>query len=343
MAFIQLRERDLQIFKNIRYAWTLRELARKTGLPYSTVWRFFQNLKGKGKVYFMVNYRRLNLTPVIIITKRKERIYEMPSYTVAIREVYGLNRQRMLISAILPPRFIGKYLNLLGLDVVACVKGYEFIRWTFNSDFSTYMPSPGVIVPIYGNIERLAFKYDYPVETNYTLKAPDVIDLAILTGKMTNAFMTSSEAINLIKRVDPLFPEITKQLISYHARKHVKKLFWLGNTINFFAPMSSIPIRVWYFYGREAPIISRILAKIPTFFTATIDVDKAIVIGQPPCNMLEDLYKRVFSVFEDVEMPLGDLILSSRSMQRVQPLLWKLVENGKWIWIDEPLYVLKRR
>ncbi|RLE71961.1 MAG: hypothetical protein DRJ37_03890 [Thermoprotei archaeon] len=342
MVYTQLKESEFQIVKNIKYSWTIRELARRSSLSYSKVWRFLQDLKGKGKIYFMVNYRRLNLAPVILITRKKEKIYEMPPYTMSIREIYGLKRQRLLITAILPPDFVRKYLDLLGLEIETHVKGYEYIRWSYNDKFSIYVPNLRIIVPVYGNIEKLAFKYDYPVETNYTLDAPDIIDLAIIHGKSINVFMTSGEAVNFVRRIDPLFPRVSKQLISYHARKHVKELFWRGNTINFFAPMSSVPIRIWYFEGRDAPIISRILANIPTFFSATIDVEKAVVVGQPPCNMIEDLYKRVFSIFEDVEMPLGELVLSSRSMQRFQPHLWRLVEKGKWMWIDEPLYVLKR-
>ncbi|RLE63781.1 MAG: hypothetical protein DRJ38_06750 [Thermoprotei archaeon] len=339
---MEITSKEWQILNAIRYSWTVRELARKAELPYSTAWRILNSIGKKGKVYFMPNYKNMNLLPLAVITKKDVRITEVSSYTVSIREIYGLKTKRKLIYALIPSPYVNKFIDTLGLDDIIVVRGYEYIRWTANSGFFVYVPNVGVLMPVYGNIEETLPKYAYPVEKYEGLKAPDKIDLAIIQGKMRDAFMTPSNAIKHAIRVDPSFPRISKQLISYHALKHVKARYWRGNTINFFYPMDKIPIRIWYFKGRDAPIISRILVSIPSFFTATIDVEDALVIGQPPCYMLEDLYKWIFTLFEDVEMPLGDLVMSSKNIRRFRPRLWMFVDKGKWMWIDELVYAIGR-
>ncbi len=340
--FIKITDKEWEILNVIRYSWTVRELARRAGLPYSTTWRILNAITEKGKVYFMPDYKNMNLLPLVVITKKDVKIIEVSSYTVSIREIYGLKTKRKLIYALIPPPYVKNFLDVLGLDDVIVIRGYEYIRWTANSNLTLYAPNIGVLMPVYGDIEKMLPSYTYPVEKYGGLKAPDKIDLAIIQGRIKDAFITPSSAIKHAVRVDSSFPRISKQLISYHAIKHVKARYWRGNTINFFYPMNKVPIRVWYFKGKDAPTISRILVSIPSFFTATIDVEDALVIGQPPCSMLEDLYKRIFTLFEDVEMPLGDLVLSSKSIQRFRPRLWMFVDKGRWVWVDEPIYAVKR-
>ena len=80
------------------------------------------------------------------------------------------------------------------------------------------------------------------------------------------------------------------QILSQHFRNNVLKL-WVGNRVWLYADAQQIPYRLIYMEGRDAPAVARALVQLLWFHTAYIDIEKAIVSGQPPCASMPHLYR----------------------------------------------------
>ena len=175
-----------------------------------------------------------------------------------------------------------------------------------------------------------------------SVKPPDPVDMAILVRKLqAGPFARPVEGVRYALSVDPSFPKVSEKTVGYHYRSHVLPA-WLYNTFIPYLPMAEVPLRVFYFEGREAPALARVLIKLPYFITALVDVDRALVTGQPPSWMLETIYK-VISSF-DVKAPLCQLVMSSESIAKFIPHLWKFLKKAgrswSWTWPEERLRIV---
>ncbi len=85
--------------------------------------------------------------------------------------------------------------------------------------------------------------------------------------------------------------------------------------------------------GKDSRILTRILVRLPLFHMATIDVDKAVIIGQPLNTYLGEIYEIMNTL--DINMPLCELILDPRNIAKRIPQLYKHIKNKKWIWPEE--------
>ena len=108
---------------------------------------------------------------------------------------------------------------------------------------------------------------------------------------------------------------------------------WRGNTALIFADMRIVPIRIYYFEGRDAPLYARLLCQLPGAFSATIDVNKAVVIAQFLCYYDEHIMCEAEGF--RVEMPYGYFVQSSINIARIIPKYWQYVENKKWVFREE--------
>jgi len=92
---------------------------------------------------------------------------------------------------------------------------------------------------------------------------------------------------------------VSHQVLSWHFRNHVLKL-WAGNRVWLYADAQQIPYRLIYMEGKDAPAVARALVKLPWFHTAYIDIEKAVVSGQPPCASMPHLYRVLGNLDVDV-------------------------------------------
>jgi len=240
-----------------------------------------------------------------------------------------------LVTALIPPPLVDKYINCLNVEPLLAVKGYEYIRWTPLSPLSRYNPEKKSILPIF-DFESVKGLYNYSVERwNRGLLAPDVYDLVLLWGRIRKPFARPLKIYKEAKeKWDPSLPEISEQALSYHFTKHLKAM-WRGNTAIVLSDMRTVPVRIFYFEGRDAPLFARVLCQLPGAFFATIDSGKALVVAQFPSSYDEHIMREAESF--EIEMPYY-FVQSSTDMRRVVPLLWKYVEGKKWIFKEE-LYV----
>ncbi|MCD6457859.1 MAG: hypothetical protein J7K82_03330 [Thermoproteales archaeon] len=333
---------EWKVIYNATIAWSTRELARKSELGFSTVRKVLKRFYKKVSIVFIPNFKLLNLLPIAVLAEGDQNVMDLkytPEFTVAARKVFG-RETYIFYTACLPPIFIKKYINELRAEPLFVVKAYEYLRWRADNEFTQYIPELKTIIPILDKILNLYDKSLYtikPWEEND--KAPDVIDLAIIQAKMINAFITPGKAIEHARKVYPDFPRVSRQVVSYHYNRHVRNM-WLYNAVKLFRDMRQVPIRIWYFEGREAPALAKILVNIPSFFAAFIEQGKSLVVCQPPCPLHLNIYKIISSF--DIEMPYGDLVMSPESIARVMPKFWMFARNGRWVWPEKVIGVKYR-
>ena len=311
-------------------AWTIREAARLSGLSASAACRLARSFYSKGRLRFLFDMRRANLAVLALVTPRL-RVSEMPPFTFAVRDVYSMGAYT-LVTALIPPPLVDRYVDALGVEPVVAVRGYEYVRWTPESPLARYDPELRAIVPTF-ELEGAIEECRGPVERwDRGLAAPDVYDLVLLFGRMRDPFARPLRIYREARLVwDPSLPEVSEQVLSYHFTRHLKAM-WRGNTAIVFADMRLVPVRIFYFEGRDAPPFARVLCMLPGAFFAAIDSGRAILVAQFPSKYDEHIMRGVEGL--DVEL-VRYFVQSSTDMRGVTPLLWRYVEGRRWAFKEE--------
>lgn len=321
---------EWKAIKAVTRAWSLRDVAKISSLPVSTVHTILTNFRRKGRLQFLFNQKRVNLL-VLAAVFPKLQVESVPPFTRAIRVVYNMG-PCMLVSALIPPPFVKKYLDCFKSEPLVVVRGYELIKWTPLSPLTRYDPETRSLVPVF-DFENIVDSYRYTVKRWNSYRAPDIYDLVLLQGRIRNPFARPLAIYKEAKKLfDPSLPDISEQVLSYHFNKHVKAM-WKGNTALVYADTGILPIKIYYFEGKDAPLFARILCQLPGAFSAVIDVNKAVLAAQYPC--IYEAYIMQEAEYFKVEMPYPPFIQSSASIVKVFPLLWKYVENKKWVFKEE--------
>ena len=343
---IRFSKKEWEIINVLQDSLTIRDLAKKSGIPLATTWRLVKKLYEKGKFHFVVDFRKLGLSQIAVISHFSDGYTEWPYGTLSIRKIWG-NSPYLLHAAIVPEIFVDKYVKSLNTDVVTVVRSLEHCKWKPNGG-SLHLPEIGLIPIMAGRLWDMYFEQKNvkpPVPRLDHVPIPDPIDLAILVKKIQlGPFVKPFEAIKYAMSKDPHFPLVSEKTVSYHYRKHVLPA-WQYNTFIPYFPLREVPIRIYYFEGREAPALARILINLPYFITALIDVDKSLLTAQPP-PWMEVTIQQVIASF-DVDTPLCQMVMSSESIAKFVPHLWRFLRRRgrgwSWQWIDEKVKVAVRQ
>lgn len=334
---VHIEPREWSVIHNIPYSLRISEIAGKAELPYSTTYKILEALRQRGKISFIPSYWSMGLLPIAVIVRGDLSSRKPPPYTLSVRRLFGHHRYT-LFTAVVPREMVDRYLRSLEGDRVALVRGFELAMWLPSSRLTLYSADFGTMIPAYSYIYGELLENTRPVRMpKFGGEKLDWLDVAIIVKKMDYAFTKLTEVKAFLEKSYGV--KVSKQVLSYHFKNHVVR-HWVHNTVSLYLDMRLVPFRIFMLEGPAAPAVARTLTKIPYFYTAYIDVDKAIVVGQPPCSMHEELYEMLSSV--DVEMPLGDLVMSSRNIVKMYGTLLNNFENGKWIWPDVEEFTVVR-
>ena len=311
-------------------AWSMREAASLSGLSPTAVHRMLRNFSKKWRLRFLPDLKKVNLIMLTLITP-KLSIKKAPPFTFTIRDVHSIGTYT-LITALIPPLFANKYIDALGVEPLILVKGYEYLRWAPNATLSCYDPSKEAIIPIF-DLEKATEACKGPVERwDQGLMAPDIYDLVLLTGRMRDPFARPMKIYREARlKWDPSLPSASEQVLSYHFTRHLKAM-WRGNAVTLFTDMKTIPMRLFYFEGRDAPVLARVLCQLPGAYAAMIDVNRALIGAQFPCSYDEYIMQGIEGL--DVEL-VRYFVQSSSDLRKVMPMLWRYVEGRRWVFKEE--------
>jgi len=329
--FVKIDENEWRFISALEESNSISEISKKLRLPYITVYRTYKQLKDRADLFFSINFQKMNLLPVYLFFDNDTNITHVNEFVVSIRQVYGIKPYK-IVYALVPYVYLNNFIKIFDEKPRLIIRGFEFLRWRISSSFAVYLPSEKILLPLFNSwiseIENISYSVN---EWKYSDMSPDSIDLMMIMGKYKHPLDSITEVIRRLRKYDSSIPLLSKQLLSYHYRKHVT-LYWLYNTVNLYLDANFVPFRLFYFKGREAHIAARILVRLPSFYWALIDINRALVFGQPPGHMFEGLY-RILSSF-DIDMPLGDLVVSLENISRFIPRLWNYVDSNRWIWRD---------
>ena len=323
--------REWKLVANVGQAWTIRDLARHAKMPYSTANKVLGRVREKIAFKFRMKLQEVGLIPLVVIL-RKEASAPPPPYTLSIKPLKGV-KFLVAYTALIPPSFVKDYVNSLGEEPVAVVEGYELAHWFADPTFNVYDEKTGLLTPRFA-FEEASKLLSGPVERWMSpMRSPDRIDLAIMSMKMADPFMRPSDVFEHARSIDSSLPLLSTQALSYHTVHHVKERYWEGNAANPVIDEAHVPVRFFYMEGEKAPMVARMLVRLPGFHYAIMDTDRSVVVGQPLAYYFEHIYS-VLSEY-GVEMPLGELLVSSRGVRRFVPTLWRFIERKRWVFNPE--------
>ncbi len=325
-----LDQKEWKILLSVKRAWTIRELARLSNIPYSTIIKVLERLRKIVQFKFQIKLREVGLIPLHVFLKSSPG--EPPPFTLYKTTLTG-TRSYVLLVALVPVQLLDKYLEELYEEPLIVVKGYELHYWKPDPAFNEYTGE--TLKPRYGFYKDPAV-YAAPVEPfTGAPRPPDKIDLMIISIKMADPFMRPGKIARHASLLDPSLPSLSSQALSYHTVHHVKERYWEGNaTCLCFGRSWKVPRRVFYLEGPRAPLAARMLVNLPGFSYAAVDVDRAVVAGYPLCSYFEHIYRFLGSL--GVDMPLGDLVDPVGSREVYVPMLWRATEKRRWVWPEDP-------
>jgi len=342
----------LEILSVLATSLSLRQAARRLKIPHSTLARIVRKLEERGRFKALFNYAALGLVPSIIIAEWSPLPSRIIEGTVSIREGYSPGSRVLLIVSLTPYTLLDSYyiprLKEMGVTPYVVIRGLEYIKWNPSTAPVTYIEQyqklkkgyfNGIFIPIYAELEKRVFSENNPPrKLNYSQRAPDPYDLALIFNSWINSpWKPKRIPIHALK--DGLKP-IDAKRISDHWRKHLLP-YWLYNTYTPFLDLSRIPLRVLVLSGKDSYGVARALASIPYTYSSFIDINKVAIILQAPCNLYVDLYKLLSTCDISVE---HDLLLMP-SLVKWDPRLWRFVrKRGKrWEWCEPKLIEVKAR
>jgi len=316
IKYTPLKEKIWRIIKAVPSSLTISDVASKAGLPKYEVSRILSKERGLQNVRlgFEVDFRAAGILPTSAISMK--RLHRVP-YMRSMRVLHVMGRRLYLYTSLLPEndKVIEDWLANFEDDVLV-IRALERIWWSPNARATTYMNSE-----VCGVLNSLEIEDVSPPIVRKKVVELDEADIAILRAKLRWPFASLREAEKESEKY--IGKRIPHQTLSRHFRKHVLKI-WRGNRVWLYRDLSDTPYRILYFEGRDAVKLARALVQLPWFHTAYLDVDKALVSGQPPCSSILPLYR----VVGELDVEVLEMVMEP-SMAKVVPvgdLLKKLVK-----------------
>ena len=319
---MKIKANEWTVLKATCESLTIGDIVEKTGLKPYTVTRILSRLKRKVAIRFQPDYRKMGLLPIAVITRFSP--IDPPPFTTADRRLQSPFKEKdlELITAVPPEKDVDLYLSLLSSEPEYVVHGYELTFWRLSSArLTSYLEIRREITPVLPKIYEVldSCVEKTPSRTSPRIETIDEIDLELLKEKQEYAFKKLRE----ISRITG----ISHQVLSYHFRKHVRKL-WAGNRIGLYLNASIVPFRVYIFEGKDTPILAKTLVELPYFHSALIDKERAYIVAQPSDQIRDYLSKIIKEL--DVYMPFGELIMELKMKKKI-PGYTRFFRKGKWV------------
>ena len=301
-----LGEEELRILASLEKGLTVKSIARAAGLPYSRVLRRLEELSGRFVLRLLPRFGELGLVPTATLSRVDAG---PPPFTTLRIRAGGVEEYRVHIGLVPAP-----YLERFSRDAAGevALRGLELAYW---SPLSASQRSVDL-----GDERLLAL----PEEQKPASGAPDRVDLALLSYKIGHPFMKLSEAYLRAMGSGGWLPEVSRQALAYHYRRHVKPRL-VG--LRAYPLDPDEPLQLVYLEGWRAPAAARAASVLlPGFIFALIDRGRALVLAQLDSRQRIELYRVVRGL--RVGMPLGELL--AEDVEAYQLRLWEAEERRSW-------------
>jgi len=316
LSFFKCDEATWKVTKTAETSLTVTEISKKSNVNISTVSRILSEIKQGSKgiaLRFEIDMEKAGIINVATISKRY--VKRLP-FLQSFRVIRVLGRKLYLYTALLPgERVISEWLSNFE-EKSLTVRGLERKFWSPSSPLTVYS---GEFVQ--GCPEQITVSERDPPKLPEVGVTMDEIDVLLYWGKSRWPFISLREIAKESEKY--LGRNVSHQLLSWHFRNHLLKL-WNKNSVRLYVDLNKIPYRLLYIEGGDAPAVARALVQLPWFHTAYIDLDRAIVSGQPPCDSMLPLYKQL----NELDVNTLEFIMEP-SLMRVVPIFNLLMSITK--------------
>ncbi|RLF04561.1 MAG: hypothetical protein DRK00_06445 [Thermoprotei archaeon] len=317
VKYAPLREKAWRVARAVPYSLTISDVALKAGLPKYEVSRILSGGKGleNMRLGFEIDFRSAGILPISVISVK--RLHRIP-YMRSMRVLRVMGRHFYLYTSLLPEddKIIEEWLTNFEEGALV-IRGLDRVWWTPEAQATKYMN--GEVCGVLDLLKVNDNETSPPIIKERIIEL-DEADAAILGVKLRWPFASLREAERESEK--HLGKRIPHQTLSRHFQKHVLKI-WRGNRVWLYRSLSNTPYRIFYLEGRDAVKLAKALVQLPWFHTAYLDVDKALVSGQPPCSSILPLYRAVGEL--DVEVLEMVMEPSMSKVVPIEALLRKLV------------------
>ena len=181
---LKISPKTWKILEAIPFSQNAYEIAEKSGVSYNSVLWFLNNYRKNYIISSDFNFWKIGLVPLVVLTSMENITIKIPPYTIGLCEVSGLKKM-ILYRALIPEKFIKKYIKDLDTDVYAVIKGKDIARWLPNSKLTAYIKESETIEPITSKIYEV-YNELISQKTNIDREKEkiDIIDLYIIRDKM---------------------------------------------------------------------------------------------------------------------------------------------------------------
>lgn len=308
IKYAPLKEKIWRIAKAVPTSLTISDVASKAQLPRYEVSRILSQEKGLSnlRLGFEVDFRAAGILPISAISTR--RLHRVP-YMRSMRVLRLMGRRLYLYTSLLPEddRIIEEWIANFERDVLV-VRALERIWWSPDSKATAYVD--GEVCGIMDSLE-IGDEASAKLFREKVMEL-DEADMAILRAKLRWPFASLREAEKESEKY--VGKRIPHQTLSRHFKKHVLKI-WKGNRVRLYRSLSDTSYKILYVEGRDAVKLAGALVQLPWFHTAYLDVDKALVSGQPPCSSILPLYQ----VVGELDVEVLEMVMEP-SMSKVVPV-----------------------
>lgn len=308
MDWQDLSSDHVLVLRALERSLNIRRLANVSELPYTTAVRRLREISRKFSLRLLLRFEKLDLVPLAVLSKAEVSPPPFTTLKVAASGVESFT----VYAGLVPAGYAERFVRDAGGGVV--VRGLELLYWTPSS-----LAGGGPFDPSSPDLLAL------PAEPAPAGKAPDAVDLALLSYKLNSPFMRASAAYGRALAAGGGLPELTRHAVAYHWRRHVLP-YAVGARA--YPVRSDEPLLIFYLEGWRSHAAARALRGLPGFRFALVDRGRSLVFAQLDARQRSELYAVVRSV--GARLPIGELI--SEKIEHYRPHLWECVVRRSWLY-----------
>ncbi len=320
---IRISKEDFHLLLHASDSYTLEELSEKTGIPPETLFRKLSEMLAEGSyIHQIIDFKKIGLIPTLLILPDvKTYLY---NYSRSIKKSYSLTGRGKVSSFFIP----SEYLNSLIKDLrpIRFVKGleYYFHNPLIGITLGLTKYCEGFLNVDWSATEKVEHLLKYPVIDTYSKIKFDKNDLLLIFYRFMFAFTPLNDII------EKTWKRWRYRVSIDELRNHINYIrnIWEGNCIITVRDIHKVPVRLYYFEGKDSALLARLLTSTPYFYYSLIDAERAVVSGQPTESVVAEIYELIPSF--KVRFPFGDIIIE-KSLYSFTPTFHRLYKHGKWV------------
>lgn len=311
MSWRELGAEHVRVLLALERGLTLRRVANESGLAYTTALRRLREISDAFSFRLVMRFEKLGLAPLAVLSR--DRVEKPPPFTT-LRILAGGADEVEVVAGLVPVAYEERFVRDAKGEL--SVKGLELAYWSPSSlaGGGPYnLSSPDLLT--------------LPPKTVIETRAPDAVDLALLSYKLSSPFMRLFNAYLRALAAGGGLPELTRQTIAYHWRRHLLP-FVIG--VRAFPLDPEEPLQVFYAEGWRSHAVARAARGLPGFLFALIDRGRSLVFAQFDTRQRRAFYSVARSA--GVRLPFGELIAEKVDYFRLR--LWESAAGKTWLYVS---------